>query len=452
MSMKFRFSLTCLTLVSCFSSACQNQFSTTPADIAIKQPGSTQNVSDETNLKLETLIPESFGTKSEGNAQAGDIIPGRWIVKFKALTEAELEQERQSAQVVLLGHIQRSENIQLVESLNTINPDLSFELLKNNPNVEFIESDSIVSISQSAPPNPPIYPINDQLMKFQYAHVNAQSQKGWALAQGGRGLGENTIIAIADTGIDGSHPDLKDKIIPGYSALLNKVENEDTHGHGTHCAGIAAATTNNSIGIAGLAPKAKLMPLRILNDNGLGTLAGVSAGITYAANHSASVISMSFGSPIRSVAIENAMNYALSKNTTLVASMGNTGNGTIMYPAAYPGVMAVGATDISDKRAAFSEYGPHISVMAPGVNIVSTIPINKYIAWNGTSMSTPAVAGVVALVKSVLPNLTPTQVKYLIEKGSDDLGTKGFDTFYGHGRINVYKTLSYAFLKANQSK
>ncbi len=453
MSFQTKLSLRLLALSCCLTTACQNS----PLTHVLPESRSDLNssavnherlsIENETDLKLESLMPQGFGLKSEQAFQAGEQVPGRFIVKFDSLSEAEVAQILTDAQVKLVGHIQRSEQIVLVESLDLTHSPESLALLENNPKVEFVEPDSIVSMTQTAPV---LYPINDPLLKFQYGHVKAQSQQGWALAQGGKGLGENTIIAIADTGVDGSHPDLKDKMIQGYSALAGKVENADTHGHGTHCAGIAAASTNNLMGIAGFAPKAKIMSIRILNDNGMGTLAGVSAGITYAANHSASVISMSFASPVRSVAIENAMNYALSKNTVLVAGMGNSGNGTINYPAAFPGIIAVGATDNNDKRAAFSEYGPHISVLAPGVNIVSTLPGNKYIGWNGTSMATPAVAGVVALVKSVLPNLAPSQIKYLIEKASDDMGDKGFDPYHGFGRINVHRTLSYAFIKAKQ--
>ncbi len=456
MSFQTKLSLSLLALSCCLTTACQN----TPLPQALSESSTGLNsaaatdqlltLENETDLKLESLMPSGFGIKSEQSLQAGDPVPGRFIVKFNGLSDAEMAQALADAQVTVVGHIQRSEQIQLVESLNLANPQTSMALLQNNPKVEFVEADSIVSMTQSAP-TPTLYPINDPLLKFQYGHVKAQSQQGWALAQGGKGLGENTIIAIADTGVDGTHPDLKDKMIQGYSALAGKVDHADSHGHGTHCAGIAAASTNNSMGIAGFAPKAKIMSIRILNDNGLGTLAGVTAGITYAANHSASVISMSFASPVRSAAIENAMNYALSKNTVLVAGMGNSGNGTINYPAAFPGMIAVGATDSNDKRAAFSEYGAHLSVLAPGVNIVSTLPGNKYIGWNGTSMATPAVAGVVALVKSVLPNLAPNQVKYLIEKASDDMGDKGFDTYHGYGRINVHRTLTYAFIKAKQT-
>jgi thermitase len=460
MSFQKKWSLHLLALSCCLTSACQttpltSSPSGTSLGTSIGKNSATQTLApfaleNETDLKLDSLMPQGFGLKSEQSLQAGDQVPGRFIVKFKDQSEAEMAQTLADAQVTLVGHIQRSEHIQLVESLDLANPEASLALLQNNPNVEFVEPDSIVSMTQTAP-TPALYPINDPLLKFQYGHVKAQSQQGWALAQGGKGLGENTIIAIADTGVDGTHPDLKAKMIQGYSALAGKVDNADTHGHGTHCAGIAAAATNNGIGIAGFAPQAKIMSIRILNDNGLGTLAGVTAGITYAANHSASVISMSFASPVRSAAIENAMNYALSKNTVLVAGMGNSGNGTINYPAAFPGIIAVGATDSNDKRAAFSEYGAHLSVLAPGVNIVSTLPGNKYIGWNGTSMATPAVAGVVALVKSVLPNLAPNQVKYLIEKASDDMGDKGFDTYHGYGRINVHKTLTYAFIKAKQT-
>ncbi|PIQ28047.1 peptidase S8 [bacterium (Candidatus Blackallbacteria) CG17_big_fil_post_rev_8_21_14_2_50_48_46] len=428
----------------------------TPSQIATPQNktvGSAMvNPDSETDLQMSSLMPSDFGIKDQVPLEAGAKIPGRFIVKFKAdVSEAEAEEIRDEVNAVHLGYIQRSQNLEVLESENLSESDQTYAELKNNPNIELVEQDALVAITQIPAPTAS-YPINDFLFKYQYGQIKTQAQQGWALAKDGKGLGENTIIAVADTGVDGSHPDLKDKIVQGYSAFASLPYNGDTHGHGSHCAGIAAASTNNNIGIAGYAPNAKIMPIRILDNSGYGTLAGVSAGITYAADHGATVLSMSFAGPVYSQVIENAINYALSKNTIAVAGMANTGSNAVMYPAAYAGVIAVGATDSSDKRTSFSTYGNHIHVMAPGVNIMSTIPGTNYIQWNGTSMATPAVSGLVALIKSVLQDLTPVQVKYLIKLGADDMEAPGFDIYTGYGRMNVYKTLYYAFLKLSLMK
>lgn len=280
--------------------------------------------------------------------------------------------------------------------------------------------------------------INDPKFNLQYSHTRTQSVQGWQIAFGTN----NSTIAIVDTGVDGNHPDLNTKLLSGYSAFVDQSPNYDPHSHGTHCAGVAAATVNNSMGIVGYAPNANIIPIKVLDTSGYGTTSTVAAGITFAANSNADVISLSLGGSGGSSTLQNAVNYAISKGKLLVAAMGNGGSNALSYPAAYNGVMAVGATDSNDVRAQFSQFGNHISVTAPGVNILSTIPGNRYGEMSGTSMATPAVSGLAALVKSFKPNLTAAQIKQVIEQNADDLGSPGFDQYYGYGRINTFKTLN----------
>ncbi|HEY9765642.1 MAG TPA: S8 family serine peptidase, partial [Chroococcales cyanobacterium] len=191
----------------------------------------------------------------------------------------------------------------------------------------------------------------------------------------------------------------------------------------------------------------------VLGPGGNGSDAGVAEGITWAADHGAEIISLSLGGPEESKVMKDAVDYAAAKGTLVVAAMGNAGNGEKSYPAAYPGVLAVGATDEKDEAAEFSQYGEWISVSAPGVAIYSTFPTYKvdmneygypqnYAALDGTSMATPAVAGLAALVKSMYPGLDAAGIRKRIEKSADDRGDTGFDAHFGHGRVNALRALS----------
>lgn len=297
--------------------------------------------------------------------------------------------------------------------------------------------------------------INDPMSTEQYALNKVEAKRAWDITQGD----ENTVIAIVDTGIDLNHPDLKDKIVStGFSALKGEEGKPalDDNGHGTHCAGIAAGISNNGIGIAGMAPKNKILPVRVLGGQGSGSLFSIAKGIEWAGTHGAKVISMSLGGPssMMDLVVERAVQKALKNDAVVVSAMGNSGKDEKMVPACIKGVIAVGATDENDKKASFSTWGDHISVSAPGVQILSTTPtydvflttqygISKnYAKLSGTSMACPAVSGIVGLLRSKFPNLTNTQVKEKIERSVDDLGEQGFDKLYGYGRINAFKAVS----------
>ncbi|RYZ96084.1 MAG: peptidase S8 [Sphingobacteriaceae bacterium] len=283
--------------------------------------------------------------------------------------------------------------------------------------------------------------INDPFKTTQYNSLSKiKLLESLAMYQGNA----NVTIAIIDTGVEATHEDLSNKIVSGFTDFSGSSEKLDPHGHGTHCAGVAAAATNNGIGIVGMAPNAKIMPIQVLNAAGAGSNASVAAGIMFAADSSAKVLSMSLGGPDDSAAIRTAVNHAISQGKVMVAAMGNsalTGNPT-SYPANYSGVIAVGATDATDIRANFSQYGNHIAVSAPGVNIYSTFKGNSYSYMSGTSMACPAVAGLAALMLANKPTLTPSEIRTKIQNGTDDLGSTGFDVYFGSGRINVLKTLS----------
>jgi type VII secretion-associated serine protease mycosin len=260
-------------------------------------------------------------------------------------------------------------------------------------------------------------------------------------------------VAVIDTGVDPAHPDLAGAVVPGTSVLPNSTGPDDDHGHGTHVAGIIAASVADRTGVSGVAPNCRIMPVKVLNGEGKGDTGDIVAGLIWAVNHGARVVNMSLGGAGGSRALASAIEYARSKDVLVVAAMGNEGANSQEYPAGYPGVMAVGATDRDDAVADFSNHGTWISVAAPGVDILSTLPrlpvgVTRLEGkdtiqdvMDGTSMAAPFVAGLAALVRSANPTMTAPEAKSRIERTCDDIGPRGFDEKSGWGRINARRAV-----------
>jgi subtilisin family serine protease len=305
--------------------------------------------------------------------------------------------------------------------------------------------------------------LNDPMAAEQWGIAKTQQAEAIAAAKGGS---SEVVVAIVDTGADLGHPDLKGKLVKGYNAtglsgLFGLGSPKDDNGHGTHCAGTAAAITNNGVGVAGMAANCKVMPVRVLAGAGSGSLLSVAKGITWAADHGADVISLSLGGAGTMEALGDAVAHALAKNVVVVAAMGNSGHdgNPISYPASYPGVIAVGATDADDKIAFFSSFNKYCSVSSPGVKIMSTSPTydvwltkntggkitKNYTYMSGTSMATPLVAGLCGLIRSVHPDLPPAQVKALLEKTAEktpDMAGADWNEKFGFGRINALRAVT----------
>lgn len=297
--------------------------------------------------------------------------------------------------------------------------------------------------------------VNDPLYDaYQYGPQTIHAPAVWAQDV----TGKDTWVSIIDTGIAPNHPDLAEKLLPGFNpdyaeAEMDPFETTDFHGHGTHVAGTAAALTNNGVGVAGVAPDAYIMPLRVFNPVDGGERASdfaIAVGILIAGNPSviglddlppAAAANLSLGGPVYSQAILDAVNYASDRGVVVVASMGNSYNQEVSYPAAYPRVLAVGATDAHDEVTDFSTKGPHNSIVAPGSDILSTVPAG-YGFSSGTSMAAPHVTGAVALIREKYPGMAPHHVKELFEDTAD--GSGSFDRYYGYGRLNVARALHKA--------
>jgi serine protease len=260
-----------------------------------------------------------------------------------------------------------------------------------------------------------------------------------------KATGAGVTVAVIDTGVDASHPDLAGQVLPGVD-FVDGTEGTatDENGHGTHVAGTIAAITGNGAGVSAVAPDARILPVRVLGANGTGYMSDAASGIVYAADHGADVINMSLGTDTQVDAVTNAIAYARSKGAVVVAAAGNqrTGGSPASYPAADSGVIAVAATDSADAVAYYSTRGDYVDVAAPGSGIVSTYPGGSYRTMNGTSMATPHVAAVAALLKSYHAGLSPDAVEQALETSATDLGPAGKDADFGYGRIDAAAALA----------
>ncbi len=300
------------------------------------------------------------------------------------------------------------------------------------------------------------------------ADINIEA--AWGITTGS----EDITLAIIDTGLRMQHPDFQNRIWINSAELLDGIDNDnngyvddiygwnfiyddnnpsDDNGHGTHCAGICMATGNNEVGIAGVNWKSKLMVLKVLAESNYGEISDIVKAIYYAVDNGADVISLSLGTSSDNIFLKESIEYANNHGVIVVAAMGNGNTEDISYPAGYDNVVAVGATNWQDFRWYFprygSNYGNHITVVAPGANIKSldNRTDNQIVEKTGTSMATPYVAGLVSLMKSLKPNLRIDQVFDVLRKSSVDMigeafeDTPGFDKYYGYGRIDVFSAL-----------
>lgn len=286
---------------------------------------------------------------------------------------------------------------------------------------------------------------NDPLVEKQSHLPQIRAFEAWPVTDGDA----RAPLAILDTGIDTSHPEFTGRIHPASRNILNPGQvPEDDYGHGNHVAGIAAAAANNGLGVAGVAPGAHLMVIKIMDANGRGDDATFAAGLVHAVDSGAKVVSMSFGTSRQSPLFKEALQYALDRDVLLVASAGNDNarndpEKRPHLPSTFPGVMEVAATDARDRKASFSNYGDTVSVAAPGVNIFATYrtKFGGYGKFSGTSMATPMVAALATMVRGLHPEWTRQQVRAHIERTADDLGPAGRDQRFGAGRINCARAV-----------
>lgn len=318
-------------------------------------------------------------------------------------------------------------------------PEQAIENLKKNDKIKSIEPDvEVKALDQTTPWG---------ITKIGAISVQKRDNKG---------AGVN--IAIIDTGINYNHPDLQSNYKVGYDFVNKDADPMDDNGHGTHCAGIIAAL-DNDIGVIGVAPQANLYSLKVLDSSGSGYVSNVIAAIDWAiqtrkdsdTSNDIHIISMSLGSTTSVSALQSECSQAYTSGILLVAAAGNSGNpqgkgNNVNYPARYSdSVIAVAATDSTNKRASFSSTGPAVELSAPGVGIYSTYLVPQYYTMSGTSMACPHVAGTAALVMKSCPypDYTNVDIRNRLDNTATDLGSRGRDNLYGFGLVNAYKAASW---------
>ena len=334
--------------------------------------------------------------------------------------------------------------------------------LARDPAVFSVEPDSTGSVAFT--PNDSLFLTDPAFGVGQWGLRTAHVDQAWDTARGSSLI----TVAVIDTGIDANHPDLAGVAVPGATFVSSpdpscpSGSSVDDNGHGTHVAGLIAANANNGQGIAGVAFGVRIMAIKALDCTGAGLLSDVATGITWAVDHGARVINISLGSSSAQTTLEDAIRYALAHNVLVVTAAGNCGVisarcGSVnepQYPGAFPESFAVGATDLSDVRASFSNVNSYVAIAAPGVRIWSTVPtypttlsratgLTMYAAFSGTSQASPFVAGVAALLLSREPALTPAQLTDRLRTTADDLGAPGIDPEYGAGRVNALRAVGF---------
>lgn len=314
--------------------------------------------------------------------------------------------------------------------------------LESNPDVEYVEKNYIVYADLT--PNDPRYGQQPYLSVID-APLAWNSQTGVS----------NVVIAVLDTGVEGTHEDISGKLLPGCNVLGSFTQSscgsnvDDNNGHGTGVAGTAAAKTNNGLGAAGVCWNCAILPVKVLGDGGSGTLADTVEGIMFARQYALNnptkrvVINMSLGRNCQSSGVtqseQDAINEAWNAGVLIVASAGNDGNSNLQCPAAADHVIAVSATTNSDTKASFSSYGSFVDLAAPGVNIMNAVGTSNvagsfYGYWSGTSFSAPIVSGVSGLVWSVNNSLTNAEVDQILRDTAENIGSS---LYFGEGRVNA---------------
>ncbi len=341
----------------------------------------------------------------------------------------------------LWGHVKRAHK--LIPALTAELPDTEIESLRRDPRVAYVVEDVTVSL-------PPV--TSQSVVTPEYAESWGVQRIGAATAASRNVRGAGVKVAIIDTGIDYSHPDLMENYRGGYNFITETAPplDDSSNSHGTHVAGIIAAKDNGT-GVVGVAPDAELYALKVLDHLGFGSLSGVIAAIEWAIANKMDVINLSLGGlPVDFPPLKDVCDRAVAAGIVMVAAAGNSGIEQVDYPAAYESVIAVSSVDRNDQRAASSSYGSAVELAAPGVDILSTVRGGGYATLSGTSQAVPHVVGAAALVISqgiqdANGNGTRVdEVRSRLDTTATDLGAIGRDPFFGYGLVDVAKATETA--------
>ena len=402
---------------------------------------------------------------TDGAPPKGGILPigaeyvaGELLVRFRASASPSAQNRLLKAERLSVDREIKRLGVRVMRLPEGLSVEEAIKRLSRLPEVEFVEPNIIFHAL--------IAPAADPGLANQWGPQKMDAPAAWQITSGDPGV----VIAVVDTGVDYLHSELAPNLwtnpdeiagngvdddgnghvddLHGWDFQNNDAQPLDDHFHGTHVAGIAAAApSDNPAGIVGICPNCRIMPIKVLDSQGSGSLDRVANGIVYAAESGARVINLSLGGTMGSPTLENAVNIAWSLGSLVVAGAGNNGADLLFYPAAYPNAMAIASVNQDDWRSCFSNYHEgFIAVAAPGEYIYSTTPRDPsgndtYGTYSGTSMATPHVSGLAGLLFSQNPSRTPQQVRDIIQSSAIDLGPLGYDDFFGHGRVNAARAL-----------
>lgn len=282
---------------------------------------------------------------------------------------------------------------------------------------------------------------NDKDYGTQYYLKAVNAPKAWGIT-----TGNSLLVGVLDTGVDNNHPDLKGKATSGTDN--DSVDLNDTIGHGTEVSGIIAANTNNSQGIAGVSWNTKIVALKITDEFGQARVSNVVSALNQAYDKKVKIVHISLSTNQFSQTLKSAIAQAQSRGILIVSTTGNSGVEELRYPAAFDGVIGVGAVDNNKQLEFYSTTGEHVDLVAPGEQIYTTSLDSSYSKVTGTSFAAPQVSGAAALIWSIAPDLTNDEVREILTSSADDLGDQGKDKQFGSGILNIEKAVELARAKA----
>jgi subtilisin family serine protease len=377
-------------------------------------------------LALAALLTAAAIPARAADAPGGE--PDELLVGFHGgVSDADADGAHRSAGARRVERV-RGLNVDRV-SASAASGEATARALARDPRVKFVERNRRVS---------PDFAVNDPSFGNQWHLAKIAAPTAWDVAPGAPGI----VVAVVDSGVDGTHPDLAGRLVAGYNFFSSNIDTSDVYGHGTLVAGTVAAAGNNGTGVSGVAWRSQIMPVRVSDATGVAYISAIANGIIWAVDRGARVVNVSFSGVAGSPTIMNAAQYARSKGAVVVASAGNCGCVDATAENVY--VLSVSATDQNDGLATFSSRGNYVDVSAPGVTILTTARGGGYAWAQGTSFSSPVVAGVVALMMQTNAALLPAELVTLVKANADDRGALGWDPSFGFGRVNAYRAVAAA--------
>ncbi len=414
-------------------------------DVSTRQPATAEVLRPAGELASSVFYGKNFGHATQPYVEGQVIIGFRRGVPVVEAAQAVMARSielargsgRQPAAAPQIVRQIPALNAVVIQSSEAV-ADVLLQGLASDGLVRYAERNYLASGAYE--PDDPDY--SDLVKSYGLRKIHAES--AWDVSRGSPTI----TVAVVDSGISAAHPELAGRIVSGYDFVNGDADASDDQGHGTHVAGIIAAAMDNGEGLTGVAPEVSLMPVKALNAMNTGSWADIAAGIVYAADQGAQIINLSLGGPVDDMVLLDAVRYAAGKGALLIAAAGNVPDGGAFYPASYPEVMAVGATDSNDVRWTSCNYGDYLDVAAPGAGIWSTYwtaaSPATYMFKSGTSMAAGYVSGLAALLLAVNPTLTAADLRQIMRETADDLGEPGPDLLYGAGRINAGTALGAA--------